>query len=304
MLMAAAMLVSFAACGGNKEEETTVAPEATTAENVAGDAAAEEETAEPETEIITEVVTNEEGETEIVTEVVTKEATTKKADKNDKTTAKKETTKKEEPKKTTTEAAKVDDPANWSKAEIIEYANTALDKVKSSRAGFTKRGVMNVNGDVSGLPSWLVNIFKKDNTETFAKGTDTTDIFPAAGFTWSSKLRPQDVEKATIKVNGSTYEIDIRLGTEKNPAKGTASSYGRAVSVIDASEAANMVPGLKAVDMTYHDGYTKITVDSKTGNITYAEISATADAKATVSVIGDVQAKDIKSTEYYTNFVW
>ena len=287
LLMAGVMLLSFAACGGKGEEETTVAPEETTvAQDVAGDAEGETEEATEEGETEAEEAT-EEGETEA--EEVTEESKDKEDNKD---------------KENNKEENNAEDPSKWSKAEIIDYANTALNKVKSSKAGFTKRGVMNIHGDVSGLPSWLTSIFKKDNTETFAKGTDTTDIFPAAGYSWSSKLRPQDVASAKIKVVGTTYEIEIKLGVEKNPAKGTASSYGRAVSVIDASEASNMVPGLKSVDMTYHDGYTKITVDSRTGNITYAEISATADAKATVAVIGDVQAKDIKSTEYYTNFVW
>ena len=62
MLMAGAMLLSFAACGDKKEEETT-APEATTVADAAGEVAGEDETAEAETEI----VTNEDGETEVVT---------------------------------------------------------------------------------------------------------------------------------------------------------------------------------------------------------------------------------------------
>ena len=179
-----------------------------------------------------------------------------------------------------------------------------MNKVKSAKAGYTKRGVMQINGDVSGLPSWLTSIFQKDNTTTMSKGSDNTNDFPAAGYSWSSKLREQDVKNATIRANGSVYEIRIDLPTEKNPGKGTSSSYGRAVSVIDAAEASGMVPGLKSVDMTYHDGYLKLKVDSRTGNMIEAEISATADAKASVAVIGDVQAKDIKSTEYYTKFAW
>ncbi|MBP3330931.1 MAG: hypothetical protein J6L89_08890 [Clostridia bacterium] len=271
LLMAGAMLLSFAACGGNKEAETTAAPEATTVADAAGEAAGEDETAEAETEI----VTNEDGETEVVTK-----EDNKKEDDGEKPVS------------------------QWSKAEIIEYANTALNKVKSAKAGYTKRGVMQINGDVSGLPSWLTSIFQKDNTTTMSKGSDNTNDFPAAGYSWSSKLREQDVKNATIRANGSVYEIRIDLPTEKNPGKGTSSSYGRAVSVIDAAEASGMVPGLKSVDMTYHDGYLKLKVDSRTGNMIEAEISATADAKASVAVIGDVQAKDIKSTEYYTKFAW
>ena len=222
------------------------------------------------------------------------EETTKKADKP---------AKEDKPVKEEKPAETSKDPSKWTKAEIIDYCTIALDRVKSEKAGYTKNGHMEVKGDVKGLPSWLVSIFTKDETTTMAKGSDNTGDFPAAGYEWSCKLRPQDVESATIKVNGTTYEIMIKLGTEKNPAKGTASSYGRAVSVIDASEAAGMVPGLNSVDMTYHDGYIHAKIDSKTGNITYAQIAAAADASATIVAL-KVQAKDITSTETYTNFVW
>ncbi len=297
LLMAGVMLVSFAACGGNEEEETTTDPEITTEAPVNAEKedvteeAIEGEVTESEEE--TEAVTNDKGEE--VTDKDGEVVTEKKEDATEKVTKKPQTQK-------PADAAK--DPSKWSEAEIIDYCSKALDRVKSEKAGYTKNGHMVVKGDVKGLPSWLVSIFTKNETTTMAKGSNNKDDFPAAGYDWSCKLRPQDVESATIKVNGTTYEIMIKLGTEKNPATGTASSYGRAVSVIDASEAAGMVPGLKSVDMIYHDGYIHAKIDSKTGNITYAQIAAAADAKANISLLGDVEAKDITSTETYTNFVW
>lgn len=280
LLMAVIMLLSFAACGGNGGEEETTASEVTTAAPVDGEEATEDVT-EGESEEVTEDATSE-GETE--------EETEKDKTEEDETTKKTENTGKS--------------PADWSKAEIIDYCAKALDRVKSESAGYTKHAYMEVKGDVEGLPSWLVAIFSNDETTSRKKGEGNKDDFPAAGFDWSCKLRPQDVKDATIKVNGTTYEIMIKLGTEKNPGTGTSSSYGRAVSVIDASSAAGMVPGLKSVDMIYHDGYIHAKIDSTTGNITYAQISAAADAKANISLLGDVQAKDITSTETYTKFVW
>lgn len=290
LLMAGIMLVSFAACGGNNnEEETTTEAEITTGAPV-----------HAENEDITEdaiegEVTESEEETEAEVEDVTEATTEKKEEATEKVTKKPETQK---------PADTAKDPSKWSKAEIIEYTSKALDRVKSEKAGYTKNGHMVVKGDVKGLPSWLVSIFTKNDTTTMAKGSDNKNDFPAAGYDWSCKLRPQDVESATIKVSGTTYEVMIKLGTEKNPATGTASSYGRAVSVIDAADAAGMVPGLNSVDMIYHDGYIHAKIDSKTGNITYAQIAAAADAKANIALLGDVEAKDITSTETYTNFVW
>lgn len=192
------------------------------------------------------------------------------------------------------------------KAEILNYFNNALNNAKAAKPGFTKHHVMESKGNVSGIPSWLVSIVNKNQTTTTEKGADNTDIFPAAGFAWCSKLTTNDITSATLKTNGDNYEILIKLGTEKNPAKGTTSSYGRIFSVIDAQEAANMVGKtlLKSIDMTYHDGYAKAVINSKTGKPISAEFSASADIDATILALGDVSAADIVSTETYTNFKW
>jgi hypothetical protein len=190
------------------------------------------------------------------------------------------------------------------KAGIINYCNTALNKVKSLKAGYDKHYVMNVKGETTGSIGSILKTISKDQTTTMKKGSDSTKDFPASGFSWSSKLRESDVASATCKQNGQYYEITLKLGTEKNPAKGESSSYGRVMSVIDANEAKNMVPGVKSIDMTYHDGYVYAKIDSKTGRIVNCELSATADVNATITILGNITAKDIVSTETYTNFVW
>ena len=124
------------------------------------------------------------------------------------------------------------------KAEILNYLNTSLNNAKKAKPGYKKHHVMQAKGNVSGIPSWLVNLVTKDKTTTMAKGGDNTDDFPAAGFAWSSKLTVNDIKDASLKQNGDNYEITVKLGTEKNPSKGTGSSYGKVMSVIDANEAA------------------------------------------------------------------
>ena len=94
------------------------------------------------------------------------------------------------------------------------------------------------------------------------------------------------------------------LGKEQNPAKGEKSSYGRVMSVIDAAEAGKMVPGIKSINMNYHDGYVYAKVDSKTGKLVAAEFSAAADIQADIKIFGSVSVKDIVSTETFTNIVW
>lgn len=192
-----------------------------------------------------------------------------------------------------------------SKAEIISYCNTALNKAKAAKVGYNKKMVREVKGSTDGISPSLIKLVAANKSTTMKKGSaDIKDDFPAAGYDWSSKLREQDVASATLKKNGKYYEIRLTLGKEKNPAKGEASSYGRVMSVIDAAEAGNMVPGIKSINMNYHDGYVYAKVDSTTGKLVSAEFSATADIQAKISIFGDVSVKDVVSTETFTNIVW
>lgn len=192
-----------------------------------------------------------------------------------------------------------------SKSEIINYCNTALNKAKAAKVGYNKKMVRTVKGSTDGISQTLINLVAEDKTSTMKKGSsDIKDDFPAAGFDWSSKLRESDVVSASIKTSGQYYEIKLTLGNEKNPGKGESSSYGRAMSVIDAAGAGNMVPGIKSIDMSYHDGYVYAKIDSKTGKLVAAEFSASADIQASIAIFGDISVKDIVSTETFTNIVW
>ncbi|MDD6463060.1 MAG: hypothetical protein PUF57_03720 [Clostridiaceae bacterium] len=191
------------------------------------------------------------------------------------------------------------------KAEILNYCNTALNKAKAAKIGYNKKMVREVKGSTDGISPSLIKLVTANKSTTMKKGSDDIkDDFPAAGYSWSSKLREQDITNATLKQNGKYYEIRLTLGNEKNPAKGEASSYGRVMSVIDAAEAGNMVPGIKSINMSYHDGYVYAKIDSTTGKLVSAEFSAAADIQASIAIFGDVAVKDIVSTETFTNIVW
>lgn len=207
-----------------------------------------------------------------------------------------ETTTEEE----TTEAAS---SAPKTKAEVIAYLNDALNSVKANRPGFTKVYKRDAAGDISGLPGWLSNIIRQNETKTYQKGTDYTDIFPAAGYSWSSRLRESDVTKFSIVENGKYYDIRVDLGNETNPTPGETSSYGRCMSVVTVSSAES-IPGIKNVSMNYHNGYVTARVDSETNRIVHCAFSAAADVQASVTIIGDVSVSNIVSTETFTDFVW
>jgi len=272
IVLALILLCSFASCG--KKTTDPEPADTSTAETTATETEPVETTGE-----VTEE-TSAEAEEEISAE---------------ETSAQAETTTEEE---TTAESS-----APKTKAEVIAYLNDALNAVKAKRPGFKKVYKRDAAGDISGLPAWLSNIIKQNETKTYQKGTDYTDIFPAAGYSWSSKLRESDVKNFSIKENGKYYDIRVDLGNETNPAPGEASSYGRCMSVVTV-DSAESIPGIKNVSMDYHNGYVTARVDAKTNRIVSCEFSAAADVQASVTVLGDISIKNIVSTETFTDFVW
>lgn len=190
------------------------------------------------------------------------------------------------------------------KAEIIDYCNTAVNKVKSQKAGFTKTYIRKIKGSVGSLPSWLTSLADIDEKTTVKKGQDSKDIFPAAGYTWSSKLTENDIKNYTFTKSGNIYKIRLNLVDEDNPKKGESSHYGKCMSVMEQSDVTAMAGAIKSADMHYHNGYLYAEIDSSTGRVIKAEFSATADLKINVTLLGDVSAKDIVSTETFTDFVW
>lgn len=197
-------------------------------------------------------------------------------------------------------AKKNDNGAPKTNAEIIAYCNKALNDAKAAKVGYTKTFVRTCDPS---LPSIVTSIINQNKVTTAAKGSDKiVDDFPAGGNAWSCKLREQDVSKVEFKQNGQYYEITLRLPTEHNPGKGETSKYGRAMTVVDAADAKEMLAAVKSVDFTYHDGYVYAKIDSKTGRLVKAEFSATADLDGDIALIGKLSTKNLKSTETFTDF--
>ncbi len=263
-VFALAMLFSFASCGKNSNDT------------------------EP-TELPTVEVTAEETEPVETTEEVVEE-----------TTAEEKTT---QPETTTEEETEEESSVPKTKAEVITYLNEALNAVKEERPGLKKVYERDAAGDISGLPGWLSNIIRQNETKTYRKGTDYTDIFPAAGYSWSSRLREIDVKDFSITQDGKYYNIRVDLGNETNPTPGETSSYGRCMSVVTVSSAES-IPGIKNVSMNYHNGYVIARVNSETNRVVSCEFSAAADVQATVTIIGKISVSNIVSTESFTDFEW
>ncbi len=197
VLLAAAMVVSFAACGDNETPETTTVADAEADATTAGDVVDETTAAEADT-------TAAEGDT---TAVDATEAATD----ADATAVEGETT-------TATDVAV---PAD--KAAIVALYNEASAKAVSAKPGYKKTVTTKLNDLKMGalakidLVRETVGDFLGEGTETatVAKGKASKEIV-------KSTLTAADVANATCKLSadGKYYEVTITVKNEKNPLKG------------------------------------------------------------------------------------
>ena len=268
ILMAALMLVSFAACGGNGEEETTAAPEVTTAAPVAGEDVTEEATeAEDVTEEATEVVTDESGEEvtdedgNAVTEKVEEEKTEKPT-----------SGKTEKPTQQTNGTKPV---SEWSKQEILDYYNKAViatDALENKLQGSSKMvlgygGKITADGGLGGALKVVSPIIDS----TLKRNSSGTSNIPGYGEIKMSDLKSI---KATEKNGIITVELVAVEQTDGPTADGSAGPVGRVIGTLGNIDGAlnelgaEISRGKDTVTLTYTDVTVKANINQKTGLIT------------------------------------
>jgi len=279
------MLLSFAACGESQGETTTTTEKSK--DTVA-------------TELVTdnegEVVTDEDGEKVTVT-VADKTEKNETTDKNDKTTnpdnsTTEKTTKDNNNKPTkpsTTEPTKNNNkPSKPStKAEIVDYYNKAVNKVKSEAKSVVKfydnstnyKGIVNAGG-LSKVGKTLMDAFLKENHDrvTYTGTPEIVKAFPVEGYK-TSTITPDIVKKATCEDKDSYYEITLVANCsdskpDVNPPK-NGSIVGKMFNILvptditDATDKAGALLELKGIKYSYMGGEIVARVDKATGNMTY-----------------------------------
>ena len=262
LLLAVVLCLSFAACGGNDEPETTTqAPVADSTEAVD---ATEAPTAEA-TEAASEAESTEAA-TEEATEAASEEAT----------------------EEATEEAAKMPEGT----AAIVEYFNTAVNKVKTDAKSVKQNHVTNYLAKSPTVPSVLASIYKMlggdewldgmlvDNSQGSATytGADIDAKFPVEGKTWASKLTAADVKSATCTEKDGVYTITILT---KADGKSSTIDYGqghnpKALNAVPPRIINDNIPGIATsitgtAAMDYPYGKVVITVDAATGNVKTAD---------------------------------
>ena len=265
LLLAAVLCLSFAACGGNDEPETTTeAPVADSTEAVdATEAPSEAESTETASEAESTEAASEVESTEEATEAVSEEETEAAAKKPETT------------------------------AEVVEYFNTAVNKVKTDAKSVKQKYVTNYLAKSPTVPSVLASIYKMlggdewldgmlvDNSQGEAtyNGKDAIKAaFPVEHKEWSSKLTTADVKSATCTEKDGVYTITILT---KADGKSSTIDYGqghnpKALNAVPPRVINDNIPGIATsitgtAAMDYPYGKIVITVDAATGNVKTAD---------------------------------
>lgn len=261
LLLAFAMLFSFAACGGNEEPETTTAPveesteaPATDAPSVADPSVADPSVADPSVA---------------------------------------------DPSAVDPSAPAAAMPEGTE--AIVEYFNTAINGVKtdakSAKRLYSKislNGSCVLPGVVSGVLKLLggADKFIGDQLAKNSKGEETytgaqiKEVFPVEGESYASKLTAADVKNATIAEKDGKWIITISTVAD---GKSSTVKHGqghapKAFNVVLPGVVNDNIPGVATsivgtASMNYPSSTVKVTVDPATGKV----LEATYDLKWTIN---------------------
>ena len=255
ILMAMALVLSFAACGAKDEKPTEPAESESAAENTSAPEESSAPVEESSSEAASEEATSEEATSEAATEASKAPATT---------------------------------------AEIVEYFNTAVNGVKTdaksvtmnyekiSLAGSTTLpGILNgVLKLLGGADKFLGDQLAKNSKgkEVFSGSSAIQGRFPVEGETWASKLTESDVKSATCEEKDGKYYITIVTLSDGKTAD-VQHGQGHAPKAFNAvlpGVVNDNIPGVATslvgtATMNYPSSKASIVVDIETGHVISAD---------------------------------
>lgn len=244
VLLVISMLFAFVACKNDVNND----PTETTAENTSEDQAVNSGDVDVEPESSTDENTSDE---ESTTGDVSDEPSSEKNDKEDET--KKDD--KEDETESATKKPVLDDPAEWSKAEIVEaYKNAAVkthSTAKSSQTMVLNKLIVN---DGDGALNFFINMLKPV-IDTALKNNTTTYNGLTGGFT---KLVPADVKSAKAYKQGNYTVIEMTMNEQTDGLYGDAQegSVGHAINVL--GNVADAVEQFPDFDIKYKEADIKV----------------------------------------------
>ena len=286
ILLAAAMLFAFAACGGKNEEPTT--PETTV--DLFGDDATDE-TAAPVAGEVTEAPAVDD------TTAAPVEGTTAASVEGSTVAASEATT-----------AAESKGLNSTDIAEVVAYYNAAV--IKTNKEGAPKgHSTMKLKGDITGdgAIGAILSVLSPAAEKALAKNSVETDYIPGKGM-----LKASDVTKAQASSKNGVTTIVIQLKDQTDGPDGDSKNGGpvaRGIGTLGSIESAlkelgaEITEGRETVKLTYTNAYIKCTIDESTGMVTggtwhYLVKVLVGDAKAKLGISANL--KNLKAAVDYT----
>lgn len=267
ILMALALVLSFAACGAKEEPEVTEAPTEATE-------ATETEATEAPTEA-----------TEAPTEAT--EATT-------------ETTT-----ETTTEAPKDEKGLNSTDIkEVVEYYNAAVLKTNEGNPKLGGQQSMTLDGDITGdgFLGAVLKVAMPIIEKTLKNSSGTQDNIPGKG-----KLKPEDVSSASATSKDGVTTINIKLKNQTDGPNADGENGGpvaRGIGTLGSIEVAldalgaTISEGKENISLTYNDSFINCKVNEDSGKISGGEWHYKVNVLITSAKIKlgvDINAKNLKA---------
>ncbi len=182
--------------------------------------------------------------------------------------------------------------------EIVELFNKSANRIKPEASkvvkNFERRIVdkdeLVVPKVLESTAEGLMDTFMKDDTDPIVYSTreEITSEYIVPNQSYVSKLTADAVAEATCTDKGDTYEIYIRLKSEKNPTAGKG--VGAVCDVIEATEVAEKAPFIEEFSTDYKNCTVRLTVDKASGRVIHSVYRTPLVLSVTVNLFGTHKA--------------
>lgn len=178
--------------------------------------------------------------------------------------------------------------------EIVEFFNKSANRIKPEASKVTKNYEKRIVDEeklvvpksLESAAKGLMDTFMKDDTEpiVYATREEITSEYIVPEQSYVSRLSADSVAEATCTDKGETYEIYIKLKSEKNPVSGKG--IGAVCDVIEAHEVAEKASFIEEFSTEYYNCEVKATVDKATGRVIHSWYSVPLVLKVRVNMFG------------------
>lgn len=161
--------------------------------------------------------------------------------------------------------------------EIVSLFNESANKIKTDAIlvvkNYEKRTVneehVSIPKAIESVAEGMLKTFMKDDLDPIPYSTreEIRTDFPVPNQSYVSKLKAGDVEAASCKDTGKTYEIYFKLKTSVNPTAGTG--VGSVCDVIETYDVANGPAFIEEFSTKYYNCEIKAVYNKASGRITH-----------------------------------